>query len=291
MLNMEGIYMKSLSDTYELSNKVKIPCIGFGTWQTPDGDVAISSVEEALKAGYRHIDTAAVYGNEESVGIAIKNSKITREDIFVTSKVWNTDQGYESTLKAFDESLKKLDLEYLDLYLIHWPVPKIFKDNWEKISIETWRAFEKLYKDGKVRAIGVSNFKAHHIQNLIDNCEIVPMVNQIQLHPGLNQGETVKYCKENNILIEAYSPLGTGNIFDINDLDHLAEKYNKTVAQISLRWSLQKGNLPLPKSVTPSRILENTKIFDFELDEEDIKFIDNLENKVKKAKDPDNINF
>lgn len=283
--------MKSLSDTYELSNKVKIPCIGFGTWQTPDGDVAISSVEEALKAGYRHIDTAAVYGNEESVGIAIKNSKITREDIFVTSKVWNTDQGYESTLKAFDESLKKLDLEYLDLYLIHWPVPKIFKDNWEKISIETWRAFEKLYKDGKVRAIGVSNFKAHHIQNLIDNCEIVPMVNQIQLHPGLNQGETVKYCKENNILIEAYSPLGTGNIFDINDLDHLAEKYNKTVAQISLRWSLQKGNLPLPKSVTPSRILENTKIFDFELDEEDIKFIDNLENKVKKAKDPDNINF
>ena len=199
--------MKSLSDTYELSNKVKIPCIGFGTWQTPDGDVAISSVEEALKAGYRHIDTAAVYGNEESVGIAIKNSKIAREDIFVTSKVWNTDQGYESTLKAFDESLKKLDLEYLDLYLIHWPVPKIFKDNWEKLSIETWRAFEKLYKDGKVRAIGVSNFKAHHIQNLIDNCEIVPMVNQIQLHPGLNQGETVKYCKENNILIEAYSPL------------------------------------------------------------------------------------
>ncbi|ASW42894.1 aldo/keto reductase [Clostridium isatidis] len=283
--------MKSLSDVYVLSNNVKIPCIGFGTWQSPDGEVAISSVEEAIRVGYRHIDTAAIYGNEESVGIAIKNSNIPREEIFVTSKVWNTDQGYDSTLKAFDESLRKLGLDYLDLYLIHWPVPKIFKDNWEKISIETWRAFEKLYKDGKVRAIGVSNFKPHHIQNLIDNCEIVPMVNQIQLHPGLNQEEIVKYCRENNILIEAYSPFGTGNIFSINDLDHIAEKYNKTVAQICLRWSLQKGHLPLPKSVTPSRILENTKIFDFEIDEEDMNFIDNLNNDFKKVKDPDNINF
>lgn len=283
--------MKSLSDVYVLSNNVKIPCIGFGTWQSPDGEVAISSVEEAIRVGYRHIDTAAIYGNEESVGIAIKNSNIPREEIFVTSKVWNTDQGYDSTLKAFDESLRKLGLDYLDLYLIHWPVPKIFKDNWEKISIETWRAFEKLYKDGKVRAIGVSNFKPHHIQNLIDNCEIVPMVNQIQLHPGLNQEEIVKYCRENNILIEAYSPFGTGNIFSINDLDHIAEKYNKTVAQICLRWSLQKGHLPLPKSVTPSRILENTKIFDFEIDEEDMNFIDNLNNDFKKVKDSDNINF
>lgn len=283
--------MKSLSDVYVLSNNVKIPCIGFGTWQSPDGEVAISSVEEAIRVGYRHIDTAAIYGNEESVGIAIKNSNIPREEIFVTSKVWNTDQGYDSTLKAFDKSLRKLGLDYLDLYLIHWPVPKIFKDNWEKISIETWRAFEKLYKDGKVRAIGVSNFKPHHIQNLIDNCEIVPMVNQIQLHPGLNQEEIVKYCRENNILIEAYSPFGTGNIFSINDLDHIAEKYNKTVAQICLRWSLQKGHLPLPKSVTPSRILENTKIFDFEIDEEDMNFIDNLNNDFKKVKDPDNINF
>lgn len=283
--------MKSLSDPYVLSNNVKIPCLGFGTWQTPDGEIAISSVEEAIRVGYRHIDTAAVYGNEESVGIAIKNSNIPREDIFVTTKVWNTDQGYDSTLKAFDESLRKLCLDYLDLYLIHWPVPKIFKDNWEKISIETWRAFEKLYKEGKVRAIGVSNFKPHHIQNLIDNCDIVPMVNQIQLHPGLNQEETVKYCRENNILVEAYSPLGTGNIFTINDLDPIAEKYNKTVAQVCLRWSLQKGHLPLPKSVTPSRILENTKIFDFELDEEDMNLIDNLNNNFKKVKDPDNINF
>ncbi|MBU5455533.1 aldo/keto reductase [Caproiciproducens sp. MSJ-32] len=283
--------MKSLSDSYVLSNNVKIPCLGFGTWQTPDGEIAISSVEEAIRVGYRHIDTAAVYGNEESVGIAIKNSNIPREDIFVTTKVWNTDQGYDSTLKAFDESLRKLCLDYLDLYLIHWPVPKIFKDNWEKISIETWRAFEKLYKEGKVRAIGVSNFKPHHIQNLIDNCDIVPMVNQIQLHPGLNQEETVKYCRENNILVEAYSPLGTGNIFTINDLDPIAEKYNKTVAQVCLRWSLQKGHLPLPKSVTPSRILENTKIFDFELDEEDMNLIDNLNNNFKKVKDPDNINF
>jgi diketogulonate reductase-like aldo/keto reductase len=283
--------MKSLDDTYELANGVKIPCIGFGTWQTPDGEVAISSVEEAIRAGYKHIDTAAVYGNEESVGTAIKNSKINREDIFVTSKVWNTDQGYNSTLKAFDESLRKLDLDYLDLYLIHWPVPKLFKDNWEKISVETWKAMEKLYKDGKVRAIGVSNFKPHHIQNLLDNCEIVPMVNQIELHPALGQEETVKFCKENNILIEAYSPLSTGKIFTIKELDDLAQKYNKTVAQICLRWSIQKGNLPLPKSVTPSRILENTKIFDFEINEEDMKFIDELSIKFGRVKDTDNINF
>lgn len=283
--------MKNLKDCYTLSNGVKIPCVGFGTWQTPDGKVAIESVEEALKVGYRHIDTAAIYGNEESVGIAIKNSGIKREELFITTKVWNTDQGYESTLKAFETSIKKLGVDYVDLYLIHWPVPKIFKDSWEKVSIETYKALEKLYKDGKVKAIGVSNFKTHHLQNIMDNCEIVPMVNQIEINPGLNQEETIKFCKENNILLEAYSPLSTGNIFKVKEMQAISEKYNKTIAQVSLRWSLEKGYLPLPKSVTPSRIKENTEIFDFELEAEDINFMDNLVECSGKGTDSDNINF
>lgn len=283
--------MKNLKDYYTLNNGVKIPCVGFGTWQTPDGNIAIESVEEALKIGYRHIDTAAIYGNEESVGIAIKNSGIKREELFITTKVWNTDQGYESTLRAFETSIKKLGIDYVDLYLIHWPIPKIFKDNWQKVSIETYKALEKLYKDGKVKAIGVSNFKPHHLQNIIDNCEIVPMVNQIEINPGLNQEETIKFCKENNILLEAYSPLSTGRIFEVKEMQAIAEKYNKTIAQVSLRWSLEKGYLPLPKSVTPSRIKENTEIFDFVLEEEDINFMDNLVECSGKGTDSDNINF
>lgn len=283
--------MNNLNDTYILSNGVNIPCVGFGTWQTPNGETATNSVLEAIKCGYRHIDTAACYGNEESVGKAIKLSGINREDLFVTSKLWNTDQGYESTLKAFNKTIKDLDLDYLDLYLIHWPVVKGHKEDWEKSICETWKAFEKLYSEGKIRAIGVSNFKPHHLKVIFENCNIKPMVNQIELHPSHNQDETVKFCRDNNILVEAWGPLSTGRIFKVKEMQDIADKYSKSIAQITLRWHIQNEILPLPKSVTPSRIKENSMIFDFELLKEDMELIQNLKGCEGSGIDPDNINF
>ena len=283
--------MNNLNDTYTLSNGVNIPCVGFGTWQTPNGETAINSVLEAMKCGYRHIDTAACYGNEESVGKAIKLSGINREDLFVTSKLWNTDQGYESTLKAFDKTIKDLGLDYLDLYLIHWPVVKEHKEDWKEAICETWKAFEKLYSEGKIRAIGVSNFKPHHLKVIFENCNIKPMVNQIELHPSHNQDETVKFCRNNNILVEAWGPLSTGRIFKVKEMQDIANKYNKSIAQITLRWHIQNEILPLPKSVTPSRIKENSMIFDFELLKEDMELIQNLKGCEGSGVNPDNINF
>lgn len=267
--------MKKLTDSYELSGGVKIPCIGFGTWQTPDGEIAVDSVKAALAAGYRHIDTAAIYKNEVSVGRAIAESGIDRSEIFVTSKVWNKDRGYESTLAAFEKTLERLGLDYLDLYLIHWPAnPRQF-ENWDEINLATWRAMTDLYRAGKIRAIGVSNFQPKHLESLMKT-EVAPMVNQIEFHPGFMQDATVAYCKENRILIEAWSPLGTGRVLTNETLCALAEKYGVSAAQLSIRWCLQKGTLPLPKSVTPSRIIENTKVFDFEISEEDVATIDAL---------------
>ena len=283
--------MNNLKDTYTLSNGVNIPCVGFGTWQTPNGETAINSVLEAIKCGYRHIDTAACYGNEESVGKAIKLSGINREELFVTSKLWNTDQGYESTLKAFDKTIKDLGLDYLDLYLIHWPVVKEHKEDWKEAICETWKAFEKLYSEGKIRAIGVSNFKPHHLKVIFENCNIKPMVNQIELHPSHNQDETVKFCRNNNILVEAWGPLSTGRIFKVKEMQDIANKYNKSIAQITLRWHIQNEILPLPKSVTPSRIKENSMIFDFELLKEDMELIQNLKGCEGSGVNPDNINF
>nr|WP_278679659.1 aldo/keto reductase [Clostridium paraputrificum] len=283
--------MNNLKDTYTLCNGVNIPCVGFGTWQTPNGETAINSVLEAMKCGYRHIDTAACYGNEESVGKAIKLSRINREELFVTSKLWNTDQGYESTLKAFDKTIKDLGLDYLDLYLIHWPVVKEHKEDWKEAICETWKAFEKLYSEGKIRAIGVSNFKPHHLKVIFENCNIKPMVNQIELHPSHNQDETVKFCRNNNILVEAWGPLSTGRIFKVKEMQDIANKYNKSIAQITLRWHIQNEILPLPKSVTPSRIKENSMIFDFELLKEDMDLIQNLKGCEGSGVDPDNINF
>lgn len=283
--------MKRPTDCYRLINGVEIPCLGFGTWQTPDGDVAASSVRCALQSGYRHIDTAQAYGNEESVGRGIRESGIAREDIFVTTKLWNTNHSYDLTMASFEESMRKLGLEYLDLFLIHWPNPIAFRDHWQKANAESWKAMEELYKAGRIRAIGVSNFRPHHLEELAKTAEIMPMVNQIRLCPGDTQDEVVSYCCEHDMLLEAYSPLGVGRIFSVPEMQELAEKYQRSIAQICIRWSLQRGYLPLPKSVTPSRIQENLQVFNFDLDEADIQRIADLKGCVGFESDPDQTNF
>ncbi len=283
--------MKALTDCYTLANGVKIPCTGFGTWQTPNGEVAVSSVLSALEAGYRHIDTAQGYGNEESVGIAVKQSGIDRKELFLTSKLTNSEHGYEKTLAAFETTLEKLGTDYLDLFLIHWPNPIAFRDHWQEANAGTWKAFEELYRSKRIRAIGISNFRPRHMEELSRTAEIAPMVNQIRLCPGDTQDEVVEYCRTHNILLEAYSPLGVGKIFEVPEMKALAEKYQKSIAQICIRWSLQRGYLPLPKSVTPSRIRENTQVFDFELDSSDVQLIADLKGCVGYSSDPDTTTF
>lgn len=284
---------KSLSKTsvYTLSDGHKIPVIGFGTWQVKDGDEAYSSVLEALKSGYIHIDTAAVYGNEESVGRAIKDSGIPREKLFITTKLWNTNITYEDACNAIEESLRKLDLEYVDLFLIHWPNSNVFRPFYEKRNQEVYRALEEAHFAGKIRSLGVSNFMPHHLETLLKTVRVKPVVNQILINPSDQQEKVVAFNEKHNILTTAYSPLGTGKLFNIDLLAEIAKKYNKTVAQVALRWSLEHGYNPLPKSVRPRRIKENLDIFDFSLSEEDIKAIDTLKWMAGKAADPDTVNW
>lgn len=272
--------MQDIKDYTVLNNGVKMPWLGFGTYKVEDGDTVINSVKEALKVGYIHVDTASFYKNEAGVGIAIKESGLPREEVFLTSKVWNTEQGYEKTLKSFEASIKKLRTDYLDLYLIHWPTP---------LHNETWKALEKLYKGGYVRAIGVSNFTVNHLKDLMSKAEIMPMVNQVEFHPLLVQNELRKFCTENNIQQEAWSPLMRGKIFGISLLEELARKYNKTISQIVLRWDLQMGVVTIPKSITPSRITENAGIFDFELSKEDVVKIRELDKGMRTGSDPDKV--
>ncbi len=284
--------MKSVQDTYRLANGIQIPCVGFGTWQTPDGDVAVASVKAALEAGYRHIDTASAYGNEASVGQAVRESALKREEVFVTSKLFNPDHGYDNTMRAFDLTMKELGFDYLDLYLIHWPNPIHFRNSWKEANAGSWKAFEELYTAGRIRSIGVSNFRPHHINALLETAKITPMVNQIRLCPGDVHKETVELCQQHGILLEAYSPLGLGRITDVPALNEIAQRHGKSAAQVALRWSLQKGFLPLPKSVTPHRIKENAQLFDFELSADDMAAIDHLEPGVcGLANDPDNTRF
>ena len=265
--------MNKLTASFVLSNGVKVPCVGYGTFQTPDGEVAKNAVMEAIKIGYRHIDTAWAYGNEVAVGDGIRASGVKREDVFVTTKHWITMRGYEKATEAIDLSLKNLGFDYLDLYLIHWPCVEKVSPDWKEINAGTWKAFEDAYKAGKIRSIGVSNFEKKHYDALTEMCEIKPMVNQIEFHPGYTQMETVKYSQENGMLVQAFSPLGCGTVLEDETLKGLAAKYGKSVAQVCLRFVLQSGLNVLTKSITPSRILENAQIFDFELSAEDMATI------------------
>lgn len=280
-----------LDKTYTMNNGLEIPVIGFGTWQMPEGEDTQKIVEHAIESGYRHIDTAKIYGNEESVGRAIKASDVDREDLFITTKLWNDAHGYEEAKQAIDDSLSKLDLEYIDLYLIHWPNPKALRDNWKEANSQAWKAMEEALEEGKVKTIGVSNFMIHHMDALLETAEVKPAVNQIFLNPSDLQQELVEYCKDKDILLEAYSPLGSGRIFEIEELNEIADKYGKTVAQVVLRWQLQKGFLPLPKTATMERVVENADVFDFELSSEDVEKIDSFEGLAGTHSNPDETNY
>lgn len=275
--------VKSLQDTTTLSNGVKMPWFGLGVFKVEEGSEVVESVKAALRNGYRSIDTAAIYQNEEGVGQAIRESGIPREELFVTSKVWNADLGYESTIAAYETSLEKLGLEYLDLYLIHWPVAGKYK--------EAWRALETLYKEGRVKAIGVSNFHVHHLEDVMKDAEIKPMVNQVEYHPRLAQKELRTFCQEQGIQLEAWSPLMQGQLLDNEVLQSIAEKHNKSVAQVILRWDLQNGVVTIPKSIKEHRIIENSQVFDFELTVEDMEAIDSLNEDRRVGPDPDNFDF
>lgn len=281
------IMIKNIQDTTTLHNGVKMPWFGIGVFKVEEGPELVNAVKSAIKHGYRSIDTAAIYENEEGVGQAIregiKEASIPREELFITSKVWNSDLGYESTIAAYETSLKKLDLEYLDLYLIHWPVEGKYK--------EAWRALETLYKEGRVKAIGVSNFQVHHLEDLMNDAEIKPMVNQVEYHPRLTQKEIQAFCQEHGIQLEAWSPLMQGQLLDNLVLQEIANKYNKTIAQVILRWDLQNGVVTIPKSTKEHRIVENSTIFDFELTKEEMQRINELNQNHRVGPDPDNFDF
>lgn len=252
-----------------LQNGTSIPCMGFGTWKTP-AEQATAAVHAALAAGYRHIDTATSYRNEPDVGRALATSGVPRGEIFLTTKLWNPDQGYQSTLDACQRSLEWLQTDYLDLYLIHWPHDPKYFDNWEEKTAETWLAFEELYKRGIVRAIGLSNFRPRHMEHILSMCTVAPMVDQVEVHPGMPQDEVLSFCRAHDMVVEGWSPLGSGRIFQSPEMQEIAARYGKSVAQIGLRWSVQRGVIPLPKSVNPARIAENADVFDFTLSDEDM---------------------
>ncbi|MFP7734990.1 aldo/keto reductase [Priestia aryabhattai] len=276
-----------LQDTVTLRNGVKMPWLGLGVFKVEEGPELVNAVKTAIVKGYRSIDTAAIYGNEEGVGEGIrqglKEAGLSREDIFVTSKVWNADLGYEATLAAYETSLQKLGLEYLDLYLIHWPVEGKYK--------EAWKALETLYKEEKVRAVGVSNFQIHHLEDLMKDGDVKPVINQVEYHPRLTQKELHAFCQKHDIQLEAWSPLMQGELLDNNVLKEIAEKHGKSVAQIILRWDLQNGVVTIPKSTKEHRIVENSSLFDFELDAEDVSKIDGLNQNHRVGPDPDNFDF
>lgn len=272
-----------LQDCVTLNNGVQMPWLGLGVFKAKEGEEVVQAVKAAIRAGYRSIDTASAYRNEEGVGQgvreALQENGLQRKDVFITSKVWNSDQGFETTLKSFDDSLKRLGLDYLDLFLVHWPVKGKYK--------ETYRALEKVYAEGKVRAIGVSNFQIHHLEDLLSEAKVVPAVNQVEFHPYLSQKELLRYCTEKGIQLEAWSPLGQGHLLEHELLKGIASKYGKTVAQVILRWDVQLGVVTIPKSIREARIIENADIFDFELSAEEMQAIDGLNRNQRFGSDPD----
>ena len=256
----------------ELNNGKIIPSIGFGTWKLKNNEETIEIIKEAIKYGYRHIDTAFAYGNEETIGKGIKESNIDRKDLFITGKLWNDDRGYENIINACKRTIKNLNCEYLDLYLIHWPASKAVHDDWIEINKETWQALEYLYEQGLVKAIGVCNFKINQLEELIKTAKIKPMVNQIEFHIGVYNKDILDYCNRNNIIVEAWSPLGSGKLFKVEELKEMASKYNVSVAQLCIRWCLQNNTLPLPKSKNIERIKNNLDVFNFEITNEDMTY-------------------
>jgi methylglyoxal/glyoxal reductase len=275
--------LKSLQSTKRLHNGIEIPYVGLGVFKMTDPQETVQAVQTAIESGYRSVDTAAIYKNEESVGEGVRNSKVNRKDLFITSKVWNSDQGYDSTLKAFDESLKKLDMSYLDLYLIHWPVEGKYKD--------TWKALERLYSEGVVKSIGVSNFHQHHLEDLLKDGNEKPVINQVELHPRLSQEPLRTFCKEKDIAVEAWSPIAQGKILDEPTVNHIAGKHGKSPAQIILRWHLQNDVVIIPKSVHKNRIKENADLFNFELSMEEMNQMNQLNLDERFGPDPDHFDF
>lgn len=275
--------IKHPSDSVTLTNGIKMPWLGLGVFRIADGQAVEQAIHWALEAGYRHVDTAAIYGNEVGVGQAIQQTKVPREEIFVTTKVWNRDQGYDQTLAAFEASLKRLDMDYVDLYLVHWPVKDKFK--------ETWRALETIYDSGRAKAIGVSNFLVHHLESLLESARIAPMVNQVEFHPYLQQPDLQAFCREQGIRLEAWRPIMKGEVNQIPELVELGQKHGKTPVQITLRWMIQKGIVTIPKSERKERIESNADIFDFELEPNDITLIDGLDRNHRMGEDPDNFHF
>jgi len=272
----------SLTDTATLHNGPKMPWLGFGTFQLT-GATAEEAVGWALDLGYRSIDTAAVYQNEVEVGAAIRGSGVDRQEIFLTTKVWNTDQGYDATMSAFDASLERLGTDYADLYLVHWPVEGMFKD--------TWRALEDLYDAGRVRAIGVSNFLTHHLRELLDGARVVPMINQVEFHPRLQQPDLQAFCEDHEIRLEAWRPIMKGGVLEIPELVELGEALGKSAVQVTLRWMVQKGVIAIPRSSQPKHVEANADIFDFELTPEQMEIVDDLDRDMRTGEDPDNFDF
>ncbi len=287
---MTDNHVNAMNAFVTLSNGVKIPSLGLGTWKLLEEE-CVSAVKTAILSGYRHIDTATAYRNEKSVGAGIRGSGVPRSELFVTDKLWNSSKGYDEAIRACKKSLDFLGLQYIDLYLIHWPRSQKHFDDYIELNNRTWRAFETLYNDGLVRSIGVSNFLPHHLKPLIDNAKILPMVNQLELSPRCRQDEAVSFSKRFGMAVEAYSPLTRATAFDAPELKCVAQKHNKSVQQVCIRWSLDNGYIPIPKSAKAEHIISNADVFSFRLDNEDMQMLDKLKDMGRVVADPDDPPF